>query len=159
MSDMEKVKKRENPRYQAQDILSRRDHSEFEVRQKLRRKGFTVEQVDDTIAWLTEHRLLNDERFAALFVDNTLRFKAVGPRWLVLKLQQKGIHPDLIEPAVYGVIDDKREHELAEQAAVSWRRRRGDSAASRDKLIRFLVSRGFSYEVAMDVVSGMVSES
>lgn len=153
MSD--EVPKREDPIYQAQAILARRDHTEHEVRTKLGRKGFIEQQVDEAVAWLKRHKLLNDERFAQVFVESTLIMKPVGPRWFIHKLRQKGVRAEFIEPAVYGVIDDAKEAELAMEAGQAWRRRQGErplDRRDRDRLMRFLVSRGFSYEAAVAVV-------
>ena len=142
------VKKSENVYYQAQAILARRDHSEHEVRMKLAKKGFSEVQIDEAIEILCDQKLIDDEKFAAMYVTNTLRFKNVGPRWLVHKLKEKRIATELIEPAVYGVIDEDKEHALATDAASAWRRSHAKHAEDRDRLTRFLRSRGFSFEAA-----------
>src|SRR5688572_26232861 len=85
--------KRSDPLYQAQAILSRRDHAEAEVRGKLKQKGFAEPQIEGAVAWLKQHRLLNDEAFARMYVENTLRFKPTGPRLLTQKLKQRGVEP------------------------------------------------------------------
>ncbi len=142
------VKKSEDAFYQAQAILARRDHSEHEVRTKLTRKGFASERIDDVIGKLKRLKLIDDEKFAAMYVANTLRLKNVGPRWLVHKLKEKRIAPDFIEPAVYSVVDEVKEEELARAAAEAWRRSHPARDGDRDRLTRFLLSRGFSFEVA-----------
>ena len=142
------IKKSEDAYYQAQAILSRRDHSEHEVRTKLAQKGFAAERIDDVIGKLKQLKLIDDEKFAVMYVTNTLRFKNVGPRWLVHKLKEKRIAPDFIEPAVYGVMDEAKEEEFARAAAAAWRRSHSDKTGDRERLTRFLLSRGFSFEVA-----------
>lgn len=144
--------KRQDIFYQAQAILSRRDHSEYEMRTKLQRKGFPEVKIEAVVDKLLKLQLLDDEKFAALVVAEILRYKPVGRRWLVNKLQQKGIAAEVIEAAVYDAIDDAREMELAREAAASWRKSHARYAADRGRLTRFLVSRGFSYEVAVRAV-------
>ena len=143
---------RRDPWYQAQEILSHRDHSAHELRVKLQRRGFKAADIDEVMNKLTRLHLIDDEKFAALVVAETLRFKPVGPRWLINKLQQKGIAHEFIEPAVYDVIDDAKEIELARAAADSWRRSHPRHATDQQRVIRFLVSRGFSYEAAATVI-------
>ncbi len=144
--------KRADPFYQAQDILSRRDHSEFELRTKMRRKHFTPAQVDAVVIRLKKINLLNDRKFAAMFIANTLLFKPVGPKYLSYKLKQKGIRSSLIEAALAEAFVPGREAELARQAATAWRRTHYPKNTDhieikkhQQRLIRILVSRGFSF--------------
>lgn len=146
--------KRENVFYQAQDILSRRDHSEHEVRQKLFKKGFSVEDIDEAITQLKERKYLDDARFAEAFVRNALMMRPVGPRWLILKLQEKRIATELIEPAVYGQLDSDKEEQLAQEAAEKWARTKktADPEKNRQRLLRHLISRGFDYEISQNAL-------
>ena len=149
----------ENPIYQAQAILARRDHSEYEVRAKLAKKGFLPEQIDEGVNWLKSRKLLDDEAFAKRYVESTLRLKQVGPAWLILKLKEKHIAEHMIEPAVFGVLDPAKEEALAREAANRWRtshKRKpaevDDEYRYRNRLQRFLVSRGFSFDVVQAVL-------
>lgn len=144
--------KHTDPFYQAQDILSRRDHSEFELRTKMRRKRFSPSQIDDAVAKLKNLNLINDEKFTAMFIENTLLFKAVGPKYLSYKLKQKRIKSSLIEGALSAAFVPGREVELARQAAAAWRRThtpkstdRQEINKHRQRLTRTLASRGFSF--------------
>jgi regulatory protein len=158
----EKGSKRDNIKYQAQGILAHREHSEWEVRTKLNRKGFSAEGVDEVIVWLKQEKLLDDERFAETYVEGVLRSKTVGPRWLVHKLQQKRVAHEIIEPAVYSVINDQREKALAREAATRWRIRqqmKNFDERARQRLMRFLVSRGFSVEVVQEELERLATFS
>jgi regulatory protein len=137
--------KRTNPYYVAQDILSRRDHSEFELRTKMRRKKFSPTEIDDVVAKLKKLNLINDQNFISMFIENTLLFKSVGPKYLAHKLKQKGIVSSRIEAALAEAFTPGREVELAKQALDSWRRTRPQHKTDQSRLFRYLTSRGFSY--------------
>jgi len=139
--------------YQAQAILSRRDHSEYEVRTKLARKGFSEERIDDVIGKLQQLKLIDDERFARAYAASALRQKPVGPKWLANKLREKRIASEYIEPAVYALFTDEAEVAVATRAAEAWKRSRPQHAEDSERLIRFLVGRGFSYEVACELAA------
>lgn len=153
--------KRGDPYYQAQDILSRRDHSEAEVRDKLRRKKFTDSQIDPVITQLKEKRLLDDQRFATTYIENTVLFKPVGPRWLKMKLRSKRVADGLIEAALSEAFTGDRETQLLQQAAATWRRSHRPPASDsshnsrlhQQRLYRFLISRGFSSGKISDLLS------
>lgn len=150
--------KRTDPHYVAQDILSRRDNSTAEVEGKLRAKGFSPQQIDETITWLISRKLLNDEKFAARYVENTLAIKAVGPHWLTHKLKEKRIASHIIEKVVTAVFSDGQESELALRASAAWRRQHPTKAGNREALTRFLLARGFSYEVIKSAGAGSVPQ-
>lgn len=138
--------KRSNPYYAAQDILSRRDHSEVELRRKMGAKRFTEQQITEVVVWLKQQKLLNDRVFARNYAESIVRVKAVGPRWLYSKLQQKGVSSDITKEIVSEVFATYNERELAAQAADRWRASHPKLAEDRQRLQRFLLSRGFSFE-------------
>lgn len=148
------LSKKDNPIYQAQAILARRDHSEYEVRAKLARKGFDHQQVEEGIEFLKERKLLDDEKFARVYIENALRFKPVGPRLLTLQLQRKGVADQYIEPVLMELLTDDKEEQLARASADKWLQTRGPARASRSRLQRYLIMRGFNFDVIQNALEG-----
>jgi regulatory protein len=138
--------KSHNPYYMAQAILSRRDHSEFEIRTKMKRKKFSALQINDVVTRLKKLDLINDNNFAETFTANTLHLKAVGRRWLAYKLKQKGIDQSIISDVLNRAYFPGREEKLARQAASTWRRTHSQHTNDYKRLTRHLISRGFSYD-------------
>ena len=146
--------KSQNVYYQAQDILARRDHSENEIAAKLARKGFSPAQIQNAIDWLIEKNLVDDRRFAAQYAEQILQSKPVGPAWIKDKLKRRGIETNIISQTVTRIFEAKNQADLVRQAAASWQRvhpapdsqNRTERAKYKQKLIRHLASRGFSYE-------------
>lgn len=138
--------------YEAQAILSRRDNSEAEIRQKLAKKGFSVTEIAEAITWLKNKKYLNDEKFARIYTQSALRQKAVGPRWISMKLKEKKIASDIISQVVADVFGEGQEREIAVLAAEKWIRLHPAKAQDRNRLIRFLLSRGFSGSIAQSVI-------
>lgn len=171
MDQKERVGKRNNVFYQAQSILSRRDHSEAEVRLKLKCKGFGNEQIEEAVRWLYNNKLLDDEAYVRRYVESVIASKPVGRRWIVAKLRQRGISADMARQAVEKLISDKQELELLEQAADSWGRshpstslrtstRYKDDPSTElrvdpQRLHRFLLSRGFSFETVSSFIDSL----
>lgn len=149
--------KRTDPFYQAQDILSRRDHTEFELRAKLKKKGFSPDKINSVVTWLQDRRLLDDQKFTERYIINTLQTKSVGPRWIAQKLRQKGIAPEVTEASLGAYLAFDRQAELAIQAANSWRRRHPQYKDDKQRLQRFLLSRGFSFEAISSVFTSFAA--
>lgn len=79
--------------------LARREHSCYELRQKLLQKFAAPVQADEVIAWVTELGYLNDERFAGMFVRSSIS-KGRGPERITRELQQKGVAHTVIADAL-----------------------------------------------------------
>lgn len=134
-----------DPKYLAQDILSRRDNSEWELRQKLTQKGIPQEEIETTIAWLKQKKYLNDEGFAKKYIQSILRTKAVGKRYLTHKLKEKHIHEETITTTLQELVGEEVEKKLAQKAAKSWQESHPKYAQDKMRLSRFLASRGFTF--------------
>ncbi len=129
----------------ATHYLGYRPRSEFEVRERLQRRGFDDNTIGVVIARLKEQGLVDDMDFARFWKENR---DAFSPRsqWLTrLELKQKGVTDDIIEEVV-GTIDDG---DSAYRAALSKARRlsRSDYQDFRHRLGEYLKRRGFGYGV------------
>lgn len=112
-------------------LLARRDRSAEELAARLRRKGFTEDDIAATLERCREYGYLDDARFARQRARSLVSSgRAVGGR-LRAELKQQGI-----------------DEELARQAAEE-----AENAIDRDQLLVELLERrfpGFSYEHADD---------
>ncbi len=79
----------------ASDLLSRRDHSEKELREKLRQKG-CAEGADEAVEKLRSYGYVYDARFAARFAAELQRVKHFGKKRIEQELLRKGIDRALI---------------------------------------------------------------
>ncbi len=124
-------------------LLAKRDYSRFKLVQKLKQKGHSKEAIDETIEELLEKKYLREDLYiearikglirkgyAADFIKKKLAAEncsietdQVYKQMEELKIDERSIVFDLIEKKLYG-------KELSE---------------SRDKVMRFLLSKGYSY--------------
>lgn len=81
----------------ALNLLSYRDHSQKEMRQKLTRKGASVEQAQSSINKLTEYGLMNEERFAQRVYEAWLAKRVYGRLHLAAELAKKGVPKELCQ--------------------------------------------------------------
>ena len=125
-------------------LISYRERSSAEVRQHLRKKQLPAEIIDQVIGRLDENGLLNDERFAQLWVENRNEFRPRSHRMLAIELRKKGISDAIIAQVLESTASDE---ELAYRAAQKRIRRYVDLEWHdfRRKLGSFLARRGFSY--------------
>lgn len=129
-------------RDKALSLLARREHSQAELRSKLRARGFSTDLVEPVLAQLVAQGLLCDERFTEVFVRQRVA-KGYGPKRIRQELHLRGVSDDLIEVHLHGGAD-----EWQVSAASVRRKRFGDALPSvyeeRMRQARFLESRGFT---------------
>ena len=134
----------------AMDLLSRREHSYFELQQKLQRKGHESADIDAALKALVEENLLSDERFVESFVHSR-RERGSGPRKIAAELAQKGVSDSLISRYL-----DERSPLWIERAAEVRARKFGallpDDFKEKARQMRFLQQRGFTTEQIQSVV-------
>lgn len=124
-------------------ILSFREHSERELFNKLRQRGFEVEKILKLLERLKKTGVLDDRRFAVSYA-RWRRKKLYGNRRIYTELLNKGVDRELIEEAIEII-----SHEMGEEvAARELAKKKGTSG---EKLFRFLLQRGFSVEIAREV--------
>jgi len=127
-------------------LLARREHSEFELRQKLNIREFHVDDIELAIERLLEKGYLSDERFAI----STCRYRANrGYGWYYIsnELKQKGVCSTIIQQ-----LQNNCEIDWYLQAELAYNKRFGDlrikdtqdGQKEKAKRIRFLQYRGFS---------------
>ena len=139
----------------ASHFLSYRPRSEFEVKERLLRRGFDNNTTESVIAKLKEQGLVDDVAFTQFWKENRDSF---SPRsqWLTkLELRKKGITDDLIDQVIDTIDDDS-----AYRAALSKARSlpRSDYQSFRRRLGEFLTRRGFGYGVINHTIERLWSE-
>lgn len=131
------------PKGIAIDILSRRNNSEKEMRMKLKRKGILTKDIEETIEWLTQKKLLNDPDFAQQKAESIFRTKLCGPRYITQKLREAGIAGDVIEDVVDNLASPEDWNQRAQQAIEQWQKVHPKHKDDNIRHMRFLASRGF----------------
>ena len=76
------------------DILSYREHSRKELKNKLIKKFDNAQLVEKTLTKLEDNNLINDIRFAEAYISMRKR-KGFGPKKIFFELKEKGI-PDSV---------------------------------------------------------------
>lgn len=127
-------------RNKALEHLSRREHSRFELCNKLIKKEFPRDTVEQVLDECEKRDYLDDERFARLWTENRINRKADGPRLLEAKLAEKGVSRAIAGKIVKELLNQDTIDELIERAAEKGRRKVGSDEM---KLKEYLLSRGF----------------
>jgi len=127
----------------ALDIISRREHSEKEIREKLYKK-FNDHKVSElVITSLIEKGLVNDHRFAEMYIIDRKR-KGFGPKKIAYELLAKGVSDDISSQA----LNEEGGWRIAALNAFNKKYKNGiaDNFKEMNKQKIFLQNRGFTFE-------------
>ncbi len=129
-------------------LLSFRDHSRQELRQKLISRKISRDETEEILDRLERRGFLDDARFARRMAAHLSKDKLAGNYYILQKLSQKGVHPDCIRAATEETEREfpsrERMHRLL-QLKLKNRTPTELSAQEKKKLGRFFYQRGFSW--------------
>ena len=128
-------------------MLARRELSEAQIRERLRRKGHAAGAVDQAVARLLAAGALDDRRVAVSAARTEAQVRSRGRGYVLRRLQAMGIAAEVSADAVNEVFGALDEPALLSRALT--RRLRGSSAPIQDaahfrRLYQQLVRQGFS---------------
>ena len=133
--------------------LTRREYGVQELRQKLLQRGADPAVTDTVVSDLADENLVSDRRFTEMYVRMRIR-RLFGPLKIRGELRSRGIADYLIDEVM------PAGEEVWFDAASQWagKKYRGElDYASRAKIYRSLMNRGFTHEHANVVLDALNS--
>ncbi|ATD55304.1 recombination regulator RecX [Clostridium chauvoei] len=139
-------------------IVEKNYKTKKEIIDKLTLKGYDENTINRTIEFLKEYNFINDENYARMYVND--KIKNHGANKIKYDLIRKGISEDLIKNQISN-IDENAEREVAYSLALKKYnlliKREQDNYKLSQKLYRFLLSKGYSYDVTSEIVKKVTS--
>jgi regulatory protein len=96
-------------------LISRAEQTSLGLRRKLGKAGYASSCVEAVLARLGELGIVDDSRYARLWLQSRLASKAEGPRRLLAALRRRGISRREAESALRSVLSPAAERELLER--------------------------------------------
>jgi regulatory protein len=125
----------------ALEYLSRFARTERQVADYLRRKGYPEEDINGTLTFLRENRLVDDRLFADSFIQSRIRH-CDGPMKIRQMLYRKGVSSRLVNELLRETYPANLQLQSVRTLMLKRPKPAGD--AGRRKLMAFIASRGFS---------------
>jgi len=132
-------------------LLSRREHSAFEIRDKLQKRDFEESEIAQAIAELKQGGWLSDERFAEAYI-RMRQLKGFGPIRIAMELNERGVDECIVDEYLHAD-DEAWQQTLVQQYQKKYRNKAIVDYSDKAKRIRFLQYRGFPLDQIYRVVS------
>lgn len=125
-------------------VLARREHSVFELRQKLQMKTEEAQVIDALLLFLQNKNYLSDARFAESYIAMRMG-RGFGPVRIAIELRERGVAEELIahklaERESDWVLQVKQAHEKKFRGVMP------SDLQERAKQVHFLQYRGFDFK-------------
>ncbi|MDR1443631.1 MAG: recombination regulator RecX [Treponema sp.] len=128
-------------------LVSRAEQTGFGLRRKLEKSGYSPSCVSAVLARLRELNIVDDSRYAQLWLQARLAHRAEGPRRLLAALRGRGISRQDAEAALQEVLTPAAEKTLLD-TFLRKKRLSGDGGISKITII--LKQEGFSPDLIRD---------
>jgi regulatory protein len=134
-------------------LCSREEKCRADCFDKLNHWGISGKEAEYIIQYLEKERFIDDKRFSGIFARDKFRFNQWGRIRIRYMLHQKGISDDIISEALRSIDPDEYLTMIRKLLAEKARKINGKNEWEiRSKLLRYLQSKGFEYELALSVL-------
>jgi len=154
MSKIAKYISKEEALSLLQKYCAYQDRCHQEVRTKLLSYKIYGDDLEDIITQLIQEKYLDELRYAKSFVRGKARIKKWGPVKIKQLLKQKEIS-DYCKRKAFAELD----HSIFKENAQYWLERKskdykkGSDYFKKQKIIKFLISKGFEYSSVLELVN------
>ena len=129
----------------------------FDVEEKLQKWSVDKETSKEVIDYLLKEKFIDEERFTKSFVSDKLTFNKWGKIKITAALKQKKISQELIQTTLENIIEEQY-FSILKKLLVNKKMnvKSKDEYDLQNKLIRFGLSRGFSFNEIQSVIKNEI---
>ncbi len=124
-------------------LLSRRDYSIYELKEKLKKK-YDEKEIEDTIEKLLERELLNDMRYAERIIRKYAFIKKYGYLKVLDELSKRGLKQNAVRELLDSLYSEDKEKGNAFSLI---------SKRPPDKIGNYLLSKGYRSHIVREVLA------
>lgn len=137
--------------------VNRRERTSVELRAQLARKGVSDSTADSVVQELIALRLVDDARFAEMFVTDKRTLEQWGSERIRRGLAERGVDRELAERALAACDGGEEEPQTELDRALALLRRRFPEPPrerrDRDRALSMLLRKGYESELALDALA------
>ncbi len=144
----------------ALNFVSYKPRTEYQVVAKLQKEKFTNEEINSAVQFLKEFGYIDDFHYAQRYVLYAKTQKKSSKKRIEIDLTKRGISKDIIKETIGKAVSEDEELDNASKLA----RKKYETLLARNaqqleqKLINYLLNKGFSFEVIKKVIEKLLKE-
>ncbi len=142
--------------------LGNRNHSSFELKQKLSKKGYQKKIIDEVIKDLNGKGYIDDHKFAESFVRVRVERRKEGIVKINSELRKRGINSEIISEVISNSSHDPIHFdnalELAKKKYQSLKNKNLEYQKLKGRLFNFLKGKGYTPDIIFSVISNVLEK-
>ena len=141
-------------------LCSQSEHCTSEMKEKMTRWGIEDDAQQRVMEYLVANRYVDDRRYARSFVNDKLKYNKWGPRKIEQALWMKHIDDSILQEALDDV--DNAEYICVLRPLLQSKRKTTKAESDYEmnqKLLRFAIGRGFTFEQVKEVIDDVEEEN
>jgi regulatory protein len=141
-------------------LISYRDRSEWELKNRIMEKGFQREVAKEIVKWFKEEGIVNDRNFVNRWLDVVLQTKPMGKMRVLHELRAKRINEKIIEEVCSKRLSYQTEMELAKKACEKRMKvlKSYPEEVGKRRLFQYMKNRGFDFEIIQQLMKECFSD-
>jgi len=142
-------------REDTQRYLAGTEHTAQQLSRYLKKKRYNPEVVRSTVSWAREYGIVDDGRYAEIYVRSHSRTSPMGNYRLRRELRKRGVASDIVSR----VLEERQEDDLFETLVRDVAGKYGglEHEKARRRAFGYLQRRGFQHHLIMEVLMKALS--
>lgn len=141
-------------------LCARSEKSSGDAMRLMRTWGVPEGERQGVLQKLIDQRFIDDRRYAEAYTREKSSLAGWGRKKIALQLRAKGVVREIVDEVLASLDSDEQAERLVDKLQ---RKLRSTKAASeyelRGKLLRYALSLGYDYDMALDAIGRVVSDS
>ena len=148
LKELTNSEQKQKLRNSALNLLSFRMRSLSELKGRLLKKGYDIQDIELLLEEFDAKNILNDSEFALAFSRDKIRSKGIGPSILRVELSNHHLSRNLVEDTIYRMYTEFPIDTLLGNHLKKKKIRRNSQLQAREKnrIVNFLKRKGFSWD-------------
>lgn len=147
-----------NSKKTAHNFVSYKPRTEKQVRDKLKEKQFSLENIEKAIEFLYEFDLLDDRSFAKSFIESKVKMKNYGISRMKVEMLKRGLDKDLVEDSLKQYYPHDSSYDLALELANKKLKQLAnkDFQKKKSSLVSYLQRQGYHWDVIKKILDALL---
>ena len=146
-----------NPRDYAIKLITIKDRTEKELRDKLKAKNFDENRIEEEMEFLSNYGYINDKRYAEHFTNDCISIKKWGKSRIRAELLHRGVDREIVENVIEDAFIDIEDDRLYAEMEKRFKNADFSNMKERSRIFNFYLRRGFSTEEIKGAMNRMSS--
>ena len=140
-------------------ILSLRDYSEFNLREKLKERKYSFDEIENAICEIKNKGYLREDLYASSRIKIFME-KGYSPTYILQKMEQENITITLENiDAVFNEHQISHEDQIERLVRKKIQGKSDFDFKSENKILRYLISKGHDFSLAKKIMTNIMTEA